>query len=588
MICKNIKIDIIIIIFTRFYCPKIIPMKKIYLLIFIIIGLSLACNAQSTRLVLIEEATNASCGPCASQNPAFDALLNQNRDILTAIKYHWYFPGTDPMNAQNPVENNGRVAYYGINGVPTATIDGDIPNGPTFSYPGGPHGYTQELIDEYAAIPSPFNLSISHRLSNDEDSIYIDMMIEATQAIAGDLIAHMVVVEKTITFVSPPGTNGEKVFHDVMRKMVPDNEGTALPTSFQPGDYIILQGSWQLANIYDKDELGVVGFIQSNSSKDVHQTANSSTDPLTPIYENEATIASVKNISETNCLGSFAPTVRLRNQGSDPMTSVEIHYSVNNETELTYTWNGNLDFMETAEVTLPQISFDLQDQNNFYTYTVNPNGIPDEFPRNDTLVQPFERAAITPLTVKIMLRTDNNPTQITWEVVNSAGDVMDSGGPYTNPNSMYNETMVLPDMECYLFKIYDAGGDGIVLPGFYTLYYGNGIMIKNGSAFGSVDSSYFEVNTQVGVFEPETEINVGIFPNPATSSVNLYFTIFENEGVTVNIYDLTGRQVKHADQGILPAGPQEVRISSEDINPGLYLVNTMIGRKTYTQKLTIK
>ncbi|NTV84107.1 MAG: hypothetical protein HGA23_07395, partial [Bacteroidales bacterium] len=236
-------------------------MKKFYAIILLFIGFSMITQAQSARMVLIEEATNASCGPCASQNPAFDILLNQNRDVLTAIKYHWYFPGYDPMHNHNTVENNARVAYYGINGVPTAAIDGDIPTGPTFGYPGGPHGYTQALIDEYAAIPSPFNLSLSHRISDDNDSIYIDMMIEATEAVSGELLAHMVVVEKHINFATPPGSNGEKNFLDVMKKMVPDQNGTALP-SFQPGDYMILQGVWKLANIYNINEVGVVGFIQ--------------------------------------------------------------------------------------------------------------------------------------------------------------------------------------------------------------------------------------------------------------------------------------------------------------------------------------
>ncbi|HNQ83124.1 MAG TPA: hypothetical protein PKM34_05735 [Bacteroidales bacterium] len=72
-------------------------MKTIYLALFAFSFLVFSVHSQSQRMVLIEEATNASCGPCASQNPAFDNLLNQNRDILTAIKYHWYFPGYDPM-----------------------------------------------------------------------------------------------------------------------------------------------------------------------------------------------------------------------------------------------------------------------------------------------------------------------------------------------------------------------------------------------------------------------------------------------------------------------------------------------------------
>jgi hypothetical protein len=562
-------------------------MKKFYLIILFVAGLSYLSQSQSARMVLIEEATNASCGPCASQNPAFDNLLNANRDILTAIKYHWYFPGYDPMHNHNTVENNARVSYYGISGVPTASIDGDIPNGPTFGYPGGPHGYTQQLIDEYAAIPSPFNLSLSHRISDDNDSIYIDMMIEATAAVSGDLRAHMVVVEKHVNFTSPPGSNGEKNFLDVMKKMVPDQNGTILP-SFQPGDYMIIQGVWKLANIYNINEVGVVGFIQNNSTKEVHQAANSIDEPLAPLYENELSVAGVMNVSETNCLGTIEPKIILRNQGSDQMTQADIFYRVNDETVYTYEWTGNLGFMETEEVDLPELGFEILDINNFYAYSVDPNGIPDEYPGNDTLVQMFERAEITPLTVKLMIRTDNNPQQITWEVLNPAGEVQFAGGPYSNSNSTYNETFVLGDLECYLFKIYDAGGDGLALPGFYALYYGSGIYIKNGTDFGSVDSAFFEVNTQVGISDPVAEMNIGIYPNPATTSVNVYFLLTEEEQATISIYDLTGRRIKSSELGVLTAGPQETRISAEGIKPGLYLVHTKIGQTTYSHKLTIK
>ena len=562
-------------------------MKKIYFLILLVFGLYFYSQSQSVRLVLIEEATNASCGPCASQNPAFDILLNNNRNKLTAIKYHWYFPGYDPMHNHNVAENNARVAYYGINGVPTACIDGDIPNGPTFSYPGGPHGYTQALIDSYAAIPSPFNISLSHRISNDNDSIYIDMMIEATAAVSGPLLAHMVVVEKHVYFTTAPGSNGEKTFLDLMKKMVPDEDGTTLPTSFQPGDYFILQGAWHLQNIYDLDEIGVVGFIQNNSSKEVHQAGNSSTDPLTPIYDNEVNVAAISNISETNCLGSIEPKITIRNQGADALTNVDIYYRINDETTHTFPWSGNLDFMESAVITLPQVGFEILDENNFYAYSVNPNGIPDEYTRNDTLVQAFARAEITPLTVKLMIRTDNYPQQTTWEILNSAGEVAYSGGPYSNPNSTINETFLLEDIECYIFKIYDSGSDGLILPGFYTLYYGSGTTIKNGTNFGAADSAYFEVNTQVGIIETEASTDINIYPNPASSFIKLYFFLFNNEDVNIAVYDLVGHEIITEKPGILTSGPQEIKIACDNVKPGLYVVKTTIGGKTYTQKLTI-
>ena len=43
--------------------------------------------SQSQRFIMFEEFTQASCGPCAQQNPAFDALLQANASKCTSIKY---------------------------------------------------------------------------------------------------------------------------------------------------------------------------------------------------------------------------------------------------------------------------------------------------------------------------------------------------------------------------------------------------------------------------------------------------------------------------------------------------------------------
>jgi hypothetical protein len=335
------------------------------------------------------------------------------------------------------------------------------------------------------------------------------------------------------------------------------------------------------------DEIGVIGFIQDNSTKGVQQAGNSSTDPLTPLYDNEVNLLKVSNITETNCLGAVNPKITLRNNGAIPLTNVDIFYRVNEETTYTFPWTGNLGFLESTEVVLPQDSFEILDTNYFYAYSVDPNGLPDEYTRNDTLIQLFERADITPLTVKLMMRTDANPEENTWEIINSAGEVVESGGPYPNPTTIYQETFQLEDIECYIFKIYDTGGDGLVIPGFYALYYGSSTYIKSGTTFGSVDSAYFEVNTQVGISEKEGGTSVNIYPNPAKSFINLYFFITDNEKISVTVYDLVGHKIKTIEPGLLSAGPQDVRIATDDIKPGLYLVKTTIGGKTQTQKLTI-
>jgi hypothetical protein len=562
-------------------------MKKIFTLISILAVMTgWQGVAQTTRLVLIEEATNASCPPCASQNPAFDALLNANRDKLTAIKYHWYYPGYDPMHNHNVSENNARVAYYGINGVPTATIDGDIPNGPTFSYPGGPHGYTQALIDQYAAIPSPLEIYLSHHLSDNDQIIYIDMMIVASQDIPAGRRAHMVVVEKHIHFASPPGGNGETDFLDVMKKMVPNEGGTLLP-AMAAGEYIIIQGSWELANIYDMDELGVVGFVQDNNTKDVLQAGNSTSDPLTAMYSVDCEVIGVSNMSETNCLGAVEPVVTIRNNGNTEMTSMEINYDVNGEEVFTQTWEGSLGFLETVDIALPTVSFLLADTNYLTIDVVLVNGQDDEYPLNNMHMHAFERAAVTPTTVNLLLKTDNNPEENTWEIINSAGEVVESGGPYADPGTIYQESIELPDMECYIFYIYDSGGDGITMPGFYAFYYGSNNYIATGTTFGSIDSAYFEVNTGVGIPETSAISDLILYPNPASEKVYLTFSQEMVSNVNVNVFDLTGSKVISYPVGQISPGEKSLELNTSFLKPGIYLLNVQSNTASYTKRLTI-
>lgn len=116
-------------------------------------GLSMA-NAQAQRLVIVEHFTQASCGPCASQNPALKSLLDQNKTKVVPIKYQTSWPGADPMNAHNPAQVASRVSYYGVTGVPGVRLDGNVASGL-------PSAITQTNINSRHAVPSNFELQVT-------------------------------------------------------------------------------------------------------------------------------------------------------------------------------------------------------------------------------------------------------------------------------------------------------------------------------------------------------------------------------------------------------------------------------------------
>jgi hypothetical protein len=562
-------------------------MKKSLLLI-ISLFMAFGLSSQTQRLVLIEEATNASCGPCAQQNPAFMALLNQNRHKITAVMYHWYFPGYDPMHLHNVAENNGRVSYYGINGVPTAVIDGVIPSGPGFSYPGGPHGFTQALIDQYYAIPSPFELDMYHYLSPGEDTIHVFARIRAAQDYTSEVVKiHMAVIEKVITFASPPGSNGETVFHDVMKKMLPNHLGTVIPNTWEEGDYLIYKESWKLANIYNMNQLGVVGFIQQNISKSVQQAANSEDEPFDAFYDTDAALLKLSNLTQTNCSGLLAPVITIANYGANPLTSMDIVYQVNEEDAHVYNWTGNLQFLESAIVELPEIDFPVLDQNTIDVTLNNVNGTVDEYTKNNSITFNFNISQATPDEVKLRIRLDNNPQEITWNVKNMDGEIVFSGGPYTTPNVIVNETMIFEDLGCHIFTINDAGGDGLQAPGFFVLYYGSNTQIVSGTTFGSQVKAQFDVGGTLHVAEMDNNQLINFYPNPVQDLGILEFKLLSSADVDIAIYNLMGQMIKHQVSDKYQAGFHQIALETTDLKPGLYIVSVRIGDAFLTRKITV-
>lgn len=243
-------------------------MKKIYIVAAIAFANSFIYG-QSQRLVFLEEFTQASCGPCASANPTYNALVNGNPKAVS-IKYQTDWPGVDPMNAQNPQDIKTRVTYYGVSGVPNAFNDGkDM---------GNPGTETAATINAEYAVPSPFSIKLDHWFNTANDSIFINCEITCSQnVVMTSPRVRIAMVEKTITFSTAPGSNGEKDFYNVVRKMYPNALGSPAATNWTVGQKKTLSFKAKIPTyIYSKPQIAVVAWIQDDSDKNVKQSGFSS------------------------------------------------------------------------------------------------------------------------------------------------------------------------------------------------------------------------------------------------------------------------------------------------------------------------
>ncbi len=224
--------------------------------------LSFAVNAQFRRIALVEEATNASCGPCAANNPNLQEFVEHNFGGAVTVRYHAWWPGTDPMYDHNPSENRARIQYYGINGVPAYTMDGVLKGVP------GNAGTIQSQMEADIAQGSPIWININRIESS--DSVKFDVQIIVGDNISGQLKLRNAIIERRITYAHPPGTNGEKIFNDVFRKMLPSTNGENLG-NLTAGDTLNFSYGYPINSVWNADDLAVVSWVQDDNTKTVIQ-----------------------------------------------------------------------------------------------------------------------------------------------------------------------------------------------------------------------------------------------------------------------------------------------------------------------------
>lgn len=527
---------------------------------------SLKVSAQNERILLFECFTNTSCGPCAQQNPALDALIDANADRVAAIKYHMSWPGSnDPMYLHNTADNNARRGVYNINAVPHTVVDGT-------RYSGLPSGLNQNTVNQWLTVESPFEMRLSYEVDEVANTITVNVMGRASQSVPGNIKLFVGVIEREIHYTSAPGTNGERDFYNVMKKLLPTSSGVTI-SPIHEGSYFAYSFTWELENVYNNDQLDAIAWVQNQDNRTVYQACKSS-QSFEPFYSNEAGVTDITNVKKMNCSGDAEPKVVLSNYGSNPLTTAELDVYVNDELLKTVTWNGNIATFGSETVDLGEINFPVEAENQLEVRVKSVNNSDDEADGNNVASFTVKQATQTVgKIVKVNIRTDANPQETTWKVTKiSTGEIIQEGGPYEEANTMYTEELNLTRDGCYDFTIYDAGGDGLTGNGIYGLRAGSSTLFTGGR-FEDSESTEFHYEVTADV-EENLGQTASLYPNP-TSDI-LY--ILSEGKQNVSIYNMVGQCVF---EGLCD---DEMLIDMKQFGTGVYVVK--VGNET--QRVVVK
>ncbi len=227
--------------------------------------------SQHPRMMLVEEGTNASCPPCARENPTFEKYL-ESPHILTKVipvVYHASWPGRDVMYSANPAMHTARIVdYYRISGVPTVVVNGRLPSRVTGGWDGAPSDTIaiNNALAGYSAV-SPLSFEINEQASGADVSL--EVKVSSTSALSGKKL-RIVVVEGHHYYASA-GTNGEKNFYYIARLMLPSAAGVDF--SIGADETKSFNHAFQVDTAWNSNEIYVVAFVQDDATREVLQAA---------------------------------------------------------------------------------------------------------------------------------------------------------------------------------------------------------------------------------------------------------------------------------------------------------------------------
>lgn len=278
-------------------------LKKTAGILLLAIVLCYTNRAWAQRTAFIEHFTGENCGPCATKNPAFEALLKSGNNPSKIAHVTWmvniptagYFYNT----SKKMIDYRLYTYYFPVFGgtyIAPSVFIGGYRASPGSPYPSVLNYFSQHDIDSEVAVPTSFKMEASHKFNSNKDSVIVTVKVDCIADYAGTPALNVAWI-KNMEFSSSPGSNGEKKFYNVVRDMFPSPTGgpatgnyanvfTPMPppsgSSWKSGQsqtYVIrgkVTGLDTFTNVISDDSTAVA-WIQNNTTFRVEQSAVSKT-----------------------------------------------------------------------------------------------------------------------------------------------------------------------------------------------------------------------------------------------------------------------------------------------------------------------
>ena len=467
-------------------------MKKFTLVLMTVLALSFSLKAQqyvstepANRNVILEEFTGRGCGYCTDGHRVANQIMANNPGRVWAINVHagGYAYTTYPnfnTNASTTI-----LGGFNVSGFPTGVVNRSTPNGLDR---GAWTGQTNIQLNQ----ASECNIAGVAMVNPDTRvaTINVEVYYTGSSSVDENYLTIAMIQDSILGSQADYGNynptqwlNGQYVHMHVLRDVITPTWGEAISPTTQ-GTLISKTYEYQIPESIGNpngvevvlDHIAFLAWVseryQGTATRPILTACELDKSTITdePIYP---VASGVSQHIAASCSHTQTFSFGLSNIGTEELTSIKFNAQAG-EVSTEFEWTGSLPSGDKTlaefEMVLPFGTF------NGLLNIVEANGEPYDYQATFT-AECLEWSSVVVeedvAELKVFVIQDQFGDQITWDIINSDGEVVAQGGPYehligsgsTQPNL---QNVQVPANDCYLFRLYDSGNNGICCT------YGNG------------------------------------------------------------------------------------------------------------------
>lgn len=584
-------------------------MKKFTLSLMALLALAFTMKAQqfvstepANRNVIIEEFTGRSCGYCPDGHRIANEIMASHPGRVWAVNIH---AGSFAQTSYpNMITQDGNTIHGGfsISGYPTGVVNRTTAAGIDR---GQWSGQTNTQLNQASEcnVAGRAQINPETRVA----TITVEVYYTANSAYDENYLTVAMLQDSILGTQSDYGNynpsqwlNGQYVHTHILRDVItpsawgeaisPTTQGTLITKTYE---YTIPESIGSPNGVeVDLNNIFFLAWISERQQGSAYRPILTGCELEKTLMTNEPLYPSIQNVTQVvsaTCSQVQSFYFTLMNIGLEEFTSLRFVAEAGEMTH-EFTWEDNLPSGDKTTV-----AFDMEMP--FGTYDValrivEANGQPIEyqttFPATCNEWAECEVGAAT-ADLKLYIIQDQWGEQITWDIVNSAGEIIAQGGPYQHLVGSGSTKVNLeniqgvPADDCYLFRIYDNNSNGI------CCNYGNGYyyMKVNGHVLfgdeGGGNGNYGAEDRQLFSLHFMTEVNsqpassLRVFPNPANGTLNV-----EGPMSSVEVFNTLGQRMMSKE-----VNGNFTQIDLSEYGNGMYFLRVNHNGETIVRKFSV-